>query len=57
VAPLRQITAKVEILGPAILNVVKIELHPDRCNGRSRSFHRSDAHRCWLVPRAGAPTK
>jgi hypothetical protein len=29
-ALLRQITAKVEILGPAILNVVKIKLHPDR---------------------------
>jgi hypothetical protein len=33
----------------------KIEPHPDRCNGRSRSFHRSRAHRCRLVPSADTP--
>jgi hypothetical protein len=26
-----------------------------RLNGRSRSFHRSHAHRCWLVAWAGTP--
>jgi hypothetical protein len=51
-APLRQITAKVEILGPAILNVVRSK---DRRNGRTRSFRRSHAHWCWLAPRAGTP--
>jgi len=47
-APLRQITAKVEILGPAILNVVKSK---DRRNGRTRSFRRSNGRRQW--PKSG----
>ena len=55
-APLRQITAKVEILGPPILNVIKTEPHPDRCNGRCRSFHRSHPQRGSFVSRAGTPS-
>jgi hypothetical protein len=47
-APLRQITAKVEILGPAILNVVKSK---DPRNGRTRSFRRSNGRRHW--PKSG----
>jgi hypothetical protein len=35
---------------PAILNVVKSK---DRRNGRTRSFRRSHAHRCWLAPTGG----
>ena len=45
---LRQITARFEILGPAILNVVKSK---DRHNGRTRSFRRSNGRRNW--PKSG----
>ena len=41
---LRQITARIEILGPAILNVVKSK---DCHDGRTRSFRRSNGRRHW----------